>query len=326
MDAVLTTRYKRLSDWFYFFGVLPALAALPRRIGYNLAIKQGRHVFDVNERMRTEVSRNLSFVLDDSHWSAFRKAEVARKVFETVTADDLDTFYLPFWNSANLRFNCRVEGIRLLQQARSEGRGVLLFTANFGSPDSAVTALSLKGFKVNHFAPEHTEHTSPGSAYLALERLRTKWMTKGGAQVFRLALGDNAGSASASINDACRLLNQGEVVSMILDVPPEATKNRSRVDFLGRSCLFPANLITLAHVSKSPVLPFFSVRDKTRIWRQRVIIQKPIAMTGHPEADLQQCADRLGEIILQHPEQWLGWESLRDFWRDADLTSQRLAS
>jgi len=325
MRTVLTKRYKRLSDWFYFFGVLPALAALPRRIGYNLAIKQGRHIFDSNEELRKEITRNLSFVLDDTHWSAFRKAEVARKVFETATAEDLDAFYLPFWNSANLRFNCRVEGVRLLEQARSEGRGVLLFTGHFGSPDSAVTALSLKGYKIHHFAPERNEQTPPGSAYLAFERLRRKWMIKSGAQIFPLATGENT-SSGASITDACRLLNQGEIVSMIFDIPPEGIKNRARVDFLGRSCLFPASLVTLAHVSKSPILPFFSLRDKKRIWRQRVIIQKPISMTGQPEADLQQCADRLGEMILHHPEQWLGWESLRDFWGDEDQSTHRMAS
>lgn len=315
----MITRYKRLSDWIYFFGVLPTLAALPRRVGYNFAIKQGRHFFDVNEKQAKEVSRNLSFVLDDRHWSAFRKTEAARRVFETLAAQDLDTFYLPFWSPANIRFNCRVEGVRLIDQARKEGRGVLLFTGNFASPACAVATLSLKGYKVQHFV-QAREYARPGSAYLAFERLQTRWLTKCGAQVFKLALGETSVN-SASIADACRLLAQGEVVSMALDIPPEGVKNRAAVNFLGRKCLFPAGLVTLAHVAKSPVLPFFSVRDKSRIWRQRVIIQKPVPMTDNPDLDLQNCTDRLADVILQHPDQWLGWEYLRSFWRDDDYTA-----
>ncbi len=325
MNRVLTTRYKRLSDWLYFFGVLPALAAFPRRIGYGLAIKQGRHFFNVNEELGSEVTRNISLVLDDRHWSAFRKTEAARRVFETQAARDLDTFYLPFWKPGNIRFNCRIEGVRLLDQARKEKRGVLLFTGNFGSPGCAVAALSLKGYKLHHFITAYDEQIPPGSAFLAFEKLRKKWMTKCGAQVYQLAL-ENPTSANASIADVCRLLGQGEIVSMTLDVPPGGVKNRATVNFLGRNCLFAASLISLAHVSKSPVLPFFSVRDKAKIWRQRVILQKPVPMTGEPHVDLQSCADQLGDIILQHPDQWLGWETLPGFWHDGDQANHRVAS
>jgi len=325
MNRVLTTRYKRLSDWFYFFGVLPVLAAFPRRIGYGLAIKQGRHCFDVNEGIGDEVTRNISLVLDDFHWSALKKTEAARRVFEAQAAQDLDTFYLPFWKPANIRFNCRIEGIRLLDQARKEKRGVLLFTGNFGSPGCAVAALGLKGYKLHHFVPVHYEDAQPSSAYLAFEKLRKKWMTKGGAQVYELDL-ENPTNANASIADACRLLSQGEIVSMSLDLPPTGIKNRATVKFLGRDCLFAASLITLAHVAKAPVVPFFSVREKSKIWRQRVVIQKPVPMTGQPDADLQSCVDRLAEIILQHPDQWLGWEFLRSFWHDGDQANHRVAS
>ncbi len=328
-EGALTSRYKRLSDWAYFFGVTPALALLPKKLGYALMQQQGRHICRVNRVHRQDTSRNISLVLDDEQWSPLAKTQVAEKTFEVMVAEDLDTFYFPFWNEHNIGRHFSFQGLEHIDRARRLRRGALLFTGHFGSVCSSLVALSLRGYTLNHLSRDSRNELGFHPAFRAYARLKLAWMKKKTGREMLFINADQGSysqhSSASAVMEAYRLLSQNEIVSMAVDVPPQMVKSTVKVEFLGRECLFPTGLINLAHQSKAPVIPFFVLRDKDEMWRQTITVQEPITMTGNVRVDLQKCVDRLGDLIREHPEQWYTWDSLSLFWADSGTATKSAA-
>jgi len=289
--------------------------------------RQGRHVCRVNRVHREETNRNVSFVLDDEQWSALAKTRAAYKTFEVMVAEDLETFYYPFWNENNISKYYTFEGLEQIDRARRLRRGALLFTGHFGSVCSALVAMSLRGYTLNHLSRDSTE-AGFHPAFRAYARLKLAWMRRKTGRDMLFINADQGAytqvSSASAIMEAYRLLSQNEIVSMAIDVPPQMVKSTVRVEFLGRECLFPTGVINLAHQSKAPVIPFFVLRDENEMWRQKIIVQEPVQMSGNVQLDLQRCVDRLGNMIREHPEQWYAWDSLSHFW-DASALSKSAA-
>jgi len=325
----LTRRYKRLSDWAYFFGVTPALALLPKKLGYALLRWQGGHIARVNRIHRADTSRNISLVLDDEQWSALAKTQVTDKMFEMTAAEDLETFCFPFWNESKIGRYYSFEGLEHIDRVRRLRRGALMFTGHFGSVSSSLVALSLRGYTLNHLSRDSWKDASLHPAFRAHARFKLAWMKKKtGRDVLFIDAGEGTSSPLSSalgVVEAYRLLSQNEIVSMAVDVPAQRSKDTVKVDFLGRQCLFSTGLINLAHQTKSPVIPFFALRDTNEMWRQKVVVQEPITMSGDVRADLQKCVDRLADMIREHPEQWYNWHSLSRFWADSGTANESAA-
>jgi hypothetical protein len=61
------------------------------------------------------------------------------------------------------------------------------------------------------------------------------------------------------------------------------------------------------------------------MWRQTIVVQEPIMMSGNVQVDLQKCVDRLGDMIREHPEQWYTWDSLSLFWANSGSATESAA-
>ena len=136
--------------------------------------------------------------------------------------------------------------------------------------------------------------------------------------LFRLDA-NSADSASAAMQ-AYRMLSEKQLVSMAIDVPPLWVGNKAHATFLGRRCLFPTGLVQLANLANVPVVPYFSIRDSAEPMRQTLVIQEPISLQGDLSRDLQSCIERLQQVIRDHPDQWLLWDSFETF-RDMESGS-----
>jgi lauroyl/myristoyl acyltransferase len=321
----LTKRYRRVSDWAYFFGVAPLSAALPRKLGYSLMRRQARHIGRANSARRQDMTRNISMTLDDEQWSALAKAETAFRTFETVATEDLETFCFPFWNERSIGRYYTFEGFEKIDRARSLRRGALLFTGRLGSLSSALVALAVHGYPCSHVThdapPEAPQALDAHPAFCAFESLQRQWMRKrmGRDPLYVDPVQESylPTSATPAVIEVYRLLARNEIVSMSIDTPPLGIRNGAKVKFLGRECLFPTILVNIAHRSKAPVLPVFALRDPQEFWRQTIVVQEPVQMTGEVEEDLQRCVDSLAEVVLEHPEQWGGWDSLHLLWTES---------
>ncbi|HXK61115.1 MAG TPA: hypothetical protein PLP42_14600 [Acidobacteriota bacterium] len=308
----METRYKKLPDWLYFFLVMPSLALLPRGLGYRLARHQGRHLARANGAHFGAVCDALKTVLP-----YLNAAEVARQTFENLAFEDLDTFYFPFWNKNNIGRYFSFSGLEYLDSALEKGKGVLVFTAHFGSICAPLVAFALKGYQFFHLARNSPEDADFTSAYRKYAKLKTNWMarTMGHPLLFIQARqGKYESKSSTSVMlEAYRLLRRGQIVSMAFDVPPQLVQGPLTVDFLGKACRFPSGLINLAYHSEAPILSYFAFRDKARPFHQQVIVEPPLSLTGELSRDLQQVVDRFSRHLAASPEQWFAWDSLDAF-------------
>jgi len=310
-------RYRYIPDWVYYFGVMPALGALPRHAGYRLARSQGDRVSRSNPVHFAEALRMLHMAGEAAGIAPGQEEKIAREVFETLAYEDLDTFYFPFWNSNNIRDYFEFQGLEHLNRALSRQRGALLYTAHFGSVCAPVVALSLAGYKLNQLSRDSRGEENFIAAYREYARLKIGWMRRRMSGEFLLiesnrGVYSSASSAAASLR-AYQLLRTNQIVSMAIDVPPALVQAAAPVPFLGRACRFPTGLISLAHSSGAPVLPFFSRRDPSAPERQTLSIGEPVPMTGDVCTDLASAVSFFEQALRRDPGQWLCWDSLSAF-------------
>lgn len=314
-------RYKRVPDWLYFFGVLPAAALLPRKWAYRLVRRQGSHFYNCQAIHRASVIQSLQQVFDTFTPGSRDLTAIARGTFESLAFDDFEAYYFNSWNPANIDRYFKFEGLEHLERAMSQDRGVLLFTAHLGSPCSAVVAMSLKGYPLYHLVNDSPANTHFPAAFRSYARLKIKWMERRmGRRFILFRLDANSADSASAAMQAYRMLSEKQLVSMAIDVPPVWVGNKARTTFLGRRCLFPTGLVQLANLANVPVLPYFSIRDSAEPMRQTLVIQEPISLQGDLSWDLQSCIERLQQVIRDHPDQWLLWDSFETF-RDMESGS-----
>ncbi len=310
-------RYRYVPDWAYYFGVMPVLAALPRHAGYRLARAQGNRVSRSNPAHLDEAVRMLRGTAQAVGIAPGREEQIALQVFETLAYEDLDTYYFPFWNSGNIRDYFDFQGLEHLDRALAGKRGVLLYTAHFGSVCAPVVALSLAGYSLNQLSRDSRGEENFIPAYRKYARLKIGWMTRRMSGQFLLiesnrGVYSSASSAAASLR-AYQLLRTNQIVSMAIDVPPALVQAAAPVTFLGRACRFPTGLISLAHSSGAPVLPFFCRRDPAAPERQTLSVGEPLQITGDVCTDLAGAVGFFEQALRRDPGQWLCWDSLSAF-------------
>ena len=311
----LTKRYRTVPDWIYYFLVLPLLALLPPGWGYRLVCRHARHFYRGQVEARERSIENLEKILGPQLPAS--PQALTRRWFELIAADDLDGYYFPFLNSRNLSRYVSFEGLKHLEEARSRGRGVVLLTAHLGAPVTAMVALGLRGFPHHVVANDARIDATHEPAVRAYSRWRVAWMRKSIAgRIVFLDLRGSVGVSGEAGLEIYRLLQQGEMLTILIDVPPDLSQNTARVRFLDRWCDFPSGAVRFAAWSSSPIVPFFILRSESQPHRQRIVIEEPIETTGEVQVDLQRCVDRLDRRVRAHPAHWVPWDSWSLFERE----------
>ena len=307
-------RVKGVPNRLYFFGLLPGLALLPRRLGYSLAKLCGRLIFETQAVPRNGILQSLAQVdsLLPSQHSAHE--DITRVWFENLVCEDLDAFYYRFWSQENLEKYFVFEGTEHLDSALNEDRGVFLLTGHVGAVCAALVALSLRGYPITHVSRDYLSDCSISPAFRGYALYKIGQIeAKLGKPLINAYTGNSAPSHEAVLQ-IYQAIRNNQLVSMAVDVNPNWVEDCLTVRFLGRKSRFASNLVRLAQHCRSPIIPFFTVRNRKKSYQHRIIIRPRIEPTHDVQRDLQRCIDELSNTILAHPEQWFSWDSLNHFW------------
>jgi KDO2-lipid IV(A) lauroyltransferase len=184
------------------------------------------------------------------------------------------------------------EGITHLEQAKSEGNGLILFTAHLGAWELTSFGLSLIGHPVS-FLVRRIDNP-------AVEEM---------VDEIRVRFGNQTIDKLAAARSMVRLLRSGHVLGLLLDLNVLDDEGIF-VDFFG----VPAstNFITakLALRTGSSILPVFAPWDKLRK-KFLLQVQPPVSaeVTGDEETDVRRLTEKLSLIveneIRNYPDQWL---------------------
>ena len=304
---------QRLPDQLYFFGLLPALAALPRGPAYWLARRLGWALAKGHPQTRKILLENFS-ALPDNQKTAL--SSLVRDCFEHLACEDLDAYYYPFWSPKNLASYFDVSGREHLDLALDRGKGAILLTGHLGPVCAGMVALGILGYPVHHVARDYREETSIEPAFRDFALVKIRWMeSKMGRPLIFAHRGDTPNSARAVL-EIRQALASNQLVSMAMDVVPSWVNDAIAVSFLGGRYRFTSSLVRLAHACQCPVIPYFDFRDSHSWFRHRLEILPPLELSGQLEADVQRCADQLQSAIHKDPAQWFSWDSLTQFAAD----------
>jgi len=297
-----------------YFTVMPALA----RISWRAALWWGRRRGDARFWWRT-VGReaaiaNLRHAYGDAI-DATAARRIIRACFQTQTCEEAETYFYPALTRDAFGKFIAVEGREHLDAALAGGKGAIVFTPHYGSFCLAIIALAHMGYRMNVIARSLEPDDNP------LNEVVRRYGEGKVAELERICGIPFIIPGKPGAMDRMRAaLEAGEVLYILLSVPPELAKHRGRVQFLGHPAELPLGAEYLATETGAPLVPFTVRRDPGRLGHTLTIGPRvPGPEAG--EGTLQRCVDAMEREIRVDPSQFFMWEYLRSFWIDQPSTA-----
>ena len=297
---------------------LPLIPRLPLPVAYALADLRGALQFGWRRSARTRAWKNATRALPCLGHEEIKRAVLEH--FQVQSRNEMEAF----WYRRPASFFRRlveISGLETLHHAIETGRGVLLFSGHFGSTGLFFTALGKEGIKMNVVGRSIDREENPlHPACLRYNRKRVKWIEEAVGNPFVLTGQGNYPLLRSK-------LQQGEVVTLLIDVPPTLLRRTVPVNFLGAQARFADGIASLFQGSGARLI-HWTIQQPDGIRRQKIQMQDVTArvqdLSGTTEI-MQRLVAILEERIRARPGHWLSWDSLEHFY-DPDSARQHSAS
>jgi phosphatidylinositol dimannoside acyltransferase len=297
----------------YWAAAAPVLARLPAAIGYGIACWRGDWLARRQVAKRTELTRNMRQVLGDE-LSPAAAQQATREWFRLASCEVVDVMRLRR-TARPLRRLVDIHGREHMEAALAAGKGAILFSAHFGSFDSAFSMLGASGYPVTTIGRWQHNYTANLSS-----AERRFWDFVYARPLRRHRKRPNIEPWHGRFDVAARaaaVLRANEVLTLTIDVPPlQGDQARAvEVPFLGRRASLLPGVATLAQLTGAPVMAGFLFRSAD--YRHQVLeISAPLLVEGNVAAVFERCAAEVSAAISRSPAYWRYWASASDL---ADL-------
>jgi KDO2-lipid IV(A) lauroyltransferase len=192
----------------------------------------------------------------------------------------------PSLDSVNVHSLIRYEGLENYQQAKAEGKGVLVATGHLGNWELSAYAHALMTEPMNVLV-------RPLDNPLIDELLESR----------RAGSGNRLITKKEAARRVLRALSANEAVGILMDQNTSGPEGVF-IRFFGRAVSANSAFVKLAHHSGAAVVPGFALWEPGT--RQYVLRFYPkIPMSGDVVEDTQRIHDVLERIIREHPDQWM---------------------
>jgi len=263
---------------------------IPPRWGYPLFSFIGDLVYRFHFGARGIVQGNLRHVLGQETDKATIE-ETARQLFRNSLQNYYELFHQRTLFLEEMRASHTVKGLEHIEEALAQGKGLVLATAHFGSPDGLV-CLVASLFSCRVTAP--AEHLRPERLFRYLVSLRER----GGITLL---------PADGPLLGLFRALKRNEIVAVAAD--RDTTESGIMVDFFGAPARLPDGHVQLAMRTGAKLALFFGRREPDNTYTIEIHPPLELEDTGDFERDVRANVEKvvadLERVIRQHPEQWL---------------------
>jgi len=274
------------------------LGRLSLRTLYGIANVVGSGAYRFRRKARRGVMANMRQVMGpEAPEREVRRA--ALEVFRNAARYYADLIHVPRMNLKRFRAEeLDMEGTEFLEEARRAGRGAVLVSAHFGSPELAVQGLAAEGFRVFSL----TEPLRPK----ALSDF-THWLrSRHGHEYREVSFG--------GIKEAIRRLKQGGLVALLLDRDVGGTG--VPMQFCGAETRIPLGAVDLALRTGADLIPAWAWRIDGFRFRARIGPPLELVRTGDFEKDVRLNAQRLLALFEGHLRAYPGqWAVLEPIWQ-----------
>jgi lauroyl/myristoyl acyltransferase len=290
----------------YWLVVAPLAARLPASLGYRFACWRGDWRFRHQTWQRSEIVRNLRWVLGYELGTEEEAERLAREFFRRRSCEVIDVMRLR-GRARSLGKLVEIRGREHLDAALARGKGAILCTAHFGSFGSAFSLLHASGFPLTsigrlHWSTSSAERRMWDFIYARhLLRHRQRPMIEPYPGRVHVAA------------QAAAVLRANEVVTISSDAAPlDADRPRTvEVPFLGRQARLLPGVVTLARLTDAPVLMAFIHRSAD--YRHQVFeISPPVSMQGETATAFGRCVAAMDAAIRTNPAYWIYWANTED--------------
>lgn len=217
-------------------------------------------------------------------------ASLCRKLGQTF----LEVLYIPALTPEKMQKYVTIENRHYLEQAMSNGQGVVLLAAHIGNWEWLGAALAMAGFPVASVIKRqpNDQHT----------RILNEYRQMVGIEIFSRGTTEVIGAAKA--------LKQGKLIGLLAD--QDAGPQGLFIEFLGKMSSTPVGPTIFAKKFNAPVVPVFIVRKPEG--GHKVIMHEPLYYqdTGKADEDIYRFTTATTKIIentiRQYPDEWIWFQ------------------
>ena len=293
-----------ITFWLYRAGER-VISALPRGLIMPIAAALGNLAYDLAGPKRDLIHQNLAHPMRLEPGDR-RVHAAARRAFRNYAKYLVDMMRIGDLTDAEAADMVAIDNVEILQEARGEGKGVLVCTVHVGGMDMIGPALKRHGESLHVVADD----TTYGRLYdhLAAQRARQG--------IFLIGW--------RNLRGLFRALKGGE--NLVLFCDGGYRPGDVPVELCGEATTFPLGPATLAAKSGAPLMPVACRRTRDDRFVARGL--PPIHCDSTAPAEVyratQAVADALGGVIAEDPGQWY---MFRPVWpqTDADRARARAA-
>ena len=288
------------------------LGRLSLRTLYGIAHFFGDRAFRFRHSARRDVIANMRQVMGpDASEEEVRRT--AREAFRNASRYYADLLSIPrmdpkrFWDE-----QLTIEGVHYLVEARESGRGAVMVTGHFGSPELAVQGLASQGLRLYSL----TEPLQPQ----ALSDF-TIWLRSRHGHEYRPV-------GFGGIKGAILCLRKGGIVALMLDRDVAGTG--VPMEFCGAMTVMPLGAVDLAMRTGADLVPAWAWRIEG--FRFRSVIGPPMELvrSGNFDEDVRTNAQRLLALfevkLRSDPGQWGVLEAIWDAKDQKKAVNEREAA
>ncbi|SUP42183.1 lysophospholipid acyltransferase family protein [Veillonella criceti] len=282
------------NEWQY--KLLKGLSALTCKLSYRTILRIGATLGPLYSLVgKKQKKRGIYNVMKGMDVSEAEASQILEELFKNLGRSALEILYMPNLTKEFITEHIEMHGLKYLDKALAEQRGVVILTAHVGNWEWMGASLAAYGY------PSTTIVKKQPNAQVT--RLLNEYREMVGLEVF-------ARGGSEMIR-AVKAMKQKKLLGFLAD--QDGYIQGLPVEFLGQESSAVTGPATFAQKFKAPVVPVFTYRKANGIGHV-VEILPPLYYedTGHEAEDLYRLTEATvrvtEEFIRQHPTEWLWFQ------------------
>ncbi len=287
--------------------LMSAVGALPRRAALRLFSTLGALAFYLLPKARVTTEVNLSMAMPGLSGRELRR--MARRVWSDLGRNCVDVLRFPRTGWEDLDKLVRVEGLGILEEAVSRGRGMIAVTGHIGNWEMLAAYFSMKGYPLSVLARP-------------LRDDRLEKMLDG----IRRQKGMRPVSRIANAKPAYEALKKGDILGVLID--QDTPVKGVFCDFFGRPAFTPAGPAYLAMRTGAAVVPLAISMQSDGTHLVRILGPVDASAKDGDDPDrraleiTRECTGALERLIRCEPTQWV-W--MHERWKTRPETQKAAA-
>lgn len=301
--------FKDWVRWLFWFPSRRVLEWMPLALAYWIGTGLGFvfYFFARERRNRTKQEiRSLTFAKKLNE-QTIRK--ITRRAIVNLILNKVDLLLYEKLAKIPIEIYAQAEGLKYLNEARSQNKGVILVHTHFGNPQILMAALGWRNYPVNQIGREPKKIRKDEDVQDPNLPLITPVLERVLNLIHKLEriLPAKFIYIHETLLPAFRCLKKNEIVAIAID--GLGGGERMNVTVHGRQVSFSTAPVAMALRTGAVLLPAFVLRIKPN-YQHKLIIEPPLNLqsTGDEVNDLkiytQKIADRLAEYLIRYPCQY----------------------